>query len=79
MDYYIWSDIHNNDINVVVQLHTTNNVIIRSRQNFCWYKVRLNELLEISTFVYRNIGGQVSKYWDRIYRTQEQNRKMDCK
>ena len=32
MDYYIWSDKHNNDVNVVVQLHTTNKVIIRCRQ-----------------------------------------------
>ena len=29
VDYYIWSDIHNTDVDLVVQLHTTNKVIIR--------------------------------------------------
>ena len=70
MDYYIWSDIHNNDVNVVVQLHTTNKVIIRSRQKLllvfvwmnywkCWHLTI--EISEISKLEYRNIEISVGR------------------
>ena len=66
VNYYIWSDVHNNDVNIVVQFHTTK-LSLEVDSKCCWCSVCLNKLLEMLTFDYESIGNidiGVSKYRD---------------